>query len=195
MKRNETADAILIVLKTVGKWFLIATVILFALFSIIYAFVKIDDYVKSKPKIVDEFLKIKLDEKLSDVLFKIEGFKLDEEPVKGKKEFEIRYSIKDSGISIDVESGRVKTIIYKCSDAGDYMVVNNIFCNDLGEKVLEKYDAVRILCNKEHINMRVYDAVNYGVRYYLLSNKISAFFVSKPSFLETLVGINWHQCE
>jgi len=195
MKSNETAEAVLIVLKTIGKWFLIAALILLALFSIFYALVKINDYIESRPHVVDEFLKIKLDEKLNDVLFRIEGLKLDEEALKAKKESVTRYHNKDSGISIDVESGRVSVIVYKCRDNSDYMNVNNIFCNDLGEKVLEKYDKVRILCSKELIEMRVYDAVNYGVRYYLISNKIVAFYVSKPSYLETLVGINWHQCE
>jgi len=195
MKSNETAEAVLIVLKTIGKWFLIATLILLALFSIFYAFVKINDYIESRPHVVNEFLKIKLDEKLNDVLFRIEGLKLDEEALKANKESATKYHNKDSGISIDIESGRVSGIVYKCRDKSDYMNVNNIFCSDLGEKVLEKYDGVRILCNKELIEMRVYDAVNYGVRYYLVSNKVAAFYVSKPSFLETLVGINWHQCE
>jgi len=195
MKSNETAEAILIVLKTIGKWILIAAAILFALFSLFFTYVKIDDYIESKPKVVDEFLEIKLDEKLNDVLFRIEGLKLDEEYLSVRKDSVTRYTNKDSGISIDIESGRVTGIVYKCKDNGGYVKVNKIFCDDLGEKVLEKYDSVRILCNKERMDMRVYDAVNYGVRYYLLTNRIAAFYVSKPSLLETLVGINFHQCE
>ena len=61
--------------------------------------------------------------------------------------------------------------------------------------VLKKYDDVRVLCSKDQIKYRVYDAVNYGVRYYVHSNKVAGFYVSKPSYLETLVGINWIQCE
>jgi uncharacterized membrane protein YqhA len=194
MKSNETAEAVLIVLKTIGKWFLIAALVLLALFSIFFAFVKINDYIESRPHVVNEFLKIKLDEKLNDVLFRIEGLELVKEDLKANKEV-TKYSNKDSRIAIDIESGRVSGIIYECKNDTDYMVVNNIFCNDPGEKILKKYDDVRILCSKDQIKFRVYDAVNYGVRYYVFSNKIVGFYVSKPSYLETLVGINWSQCE
>ncbi len=192
MKSNETAEAVLIVLKTIGKWFLIAALILLVLFSIFFAFVKINDYIQSRPHVVGELLKIKLDEKLNDVLFKTEGLELVKEDLNAKKEV-TRYSNKDSSIAIDIELGRVSGIFYKCNN--NYMEVNNIFCNDSGEMVLKKYDDVRVLCSKDQIKYRVYDAVNYGVRYYVHSNKVAGFYVSKPSYLETLVGINWIQCE
>ena len=195
MKSNETAEAVLIVLKTIGKWLLIAALIFLGLFSIFFIYIKIDDYVGSRPRVVNEFLNIKLDEKLGDVLFRIEGLELVKEDLKTKDESITRYSNIGSGISVDVKLGRISGIVYKCKDDADYMVVNDIFCNDLGEKVLKKYSDVRILCKNELIKFRVYDAVSYGVRYYLVSNKVAAFYVSKPSFLETLIGINWHQCE
>ena len=195
MKSNETAEAILIVLKTIGKWILIAVAILFALFSIFFTYVKIDDYIESKPKVVDEFFKIKLDEKLNDVLFRIEGLKLHEEDLRTGNNLVTRYSNKDSGITINVESGRVSSILYDCKDNSDYMVVNNIFCNDLGEKVLEKYNDIRILCYKDRVDLRVYNAVNYGVGYILFSNRIAGFYVSKPSDIEKHMGDYWQQCE
>jgi hypothetical protein len=195
MKTNQTAEAILIVLKTIGRWLLIAALILLAIFSVIYLYVKIDDYIRSRPRVIDEFLNIKLEEKLSDVLFRIEGLELDKEGIKVRDESTTRYTNKNSGVAVDVELGRVSGIVYKCKDDADYMVVNNIFCNDLGDKVLKKYDDVRILCTKETIKFRVYDAVKYGVRYYVVSNKVAAFYVAKPSYLETLVGINWDKCE
>ena len=195
MKNNETAEAILLVLKTIGKWFVIAMLVLLAIFLVIYVYVKIDDYIASRPRVVSEFLNIKLEEKLNDVLFRVEGLELDKEELKGKDESTTRYTNKNSGVAVDAKLGRVSGIVYKCKDDADYMVVNDIFCNDLGDKVLKKYDDVRILCRKESIKFRVYDAVKYGVRYYVVSNKVAAFYVTKPSYLETLVGINWDKCE
>lgn len=195
MKNNETAEAVLLVLKTIGKWFVIAALVLLAIFLVIYVYVKIDDYIASRPRVVSEFLNIKLEEKLNDVLFRVEGLELDKEKLKRKDESITRYTNKNSGVTVDAKLGRISGIVYECKDDADYMVVNDIFCNDLGDKVLKKYDDVRILCNKETIKFRVYDAVKYGVRYYVVSNKVVAFYVSNPSYLETLVGINWDKCE
>lgn len=195
MKNNETAEAILIVLKTIGKWFMIAALALLATLLIIYVYVKIDDYIASRPRVVNELLNIKLEEKLNDVLFKVEGLELDKEELKVRDESTTRYTNKNSGIAVDATLGRVSGIVYKCKDDADYMVVNDVFCNDLGDKILEKYDDVRILCRKENIKFRVYDAVKYGVRYYVASNKVVAFYVANPSYLETLMGINWNKCE
>jgi hypothetical protein len=195
MKANETAESILIVLRTIGRWILIAALILLGLFSIFFIYIKVDDYVGSRPRVIDEFLNIKLDEKLGDVLFRIEGLKPSQKDSKVKDESEIRYSNKDLSIRVDVKLGRVNGIVYQCKDNADYTVVNDIFCNDLGEKVLKKYKDIRILCEKDFVEIRVYDAVKYGVRYYMLSNKVVGFYVSKPSYLETLEGINWIKCE
>ena len=195
MKNNENAEAILIVLKTISKWFAIVALVLLATFLVIYVYVKIDDYIASRPRVVNEFLNIKLGEKLNDVLFRIEGLELIKEELKVKDESTTRYANKDSSVAVDIELGLVSGILHKCKVDVDYMLVNDIFCNDLGDKVLKKYDDVRILCNKDLIKMRVYDAVKYGVRYYVLSNKVAAFYVAKPSYLETLMGINWVKCE
>lgn len=195
MKNNETAEAILFVLKTIGKWIAIAVMVLLAILSIFYSYVKIDDYIASRPRVVGEFLNIKLDEKLNDVLFRVEGLELDKEELIGRDESTDRYTNKNSGVAVDSSLGRVKGIGYKCKDDTDYMVVNDIFCGDLGDKVLKKYEAVRILCSKESIKFRVYDVVNYGVRYYVVSNKVAAFYVAKSDLLEKLIGINWVKCE
>lgn len=195
MKNNETAEAILLVLKTIGKWIAIAVLVLLAILSVIFIYVKIDDYIASRPRVVSEFLNIKLEEKINDVLFRVEGLELDKEELKGADESTSRYTNINSGVAVDATLGRVSGIVYKCKDDADYMVVNDIFCNDLGDKVLKKYDDVRILCGKESIKFRVYDAVKYGVRYYVVSNKVAAFYVTKPAFLEKLVGINWEKCD
>lgn len=197
MKTNETAETILIVLKNIGRWFFIAALILLALFFVIYVYAKIDDYIGSRPRVVNEFMNIRLEEKLSDVLFKIDGLELAKEDIKIKDESTTRYINKDSGVAVDIEIGRVSGIAYKCKDDADYTAVNDIFCSDLGEKVLKKYENMRILCRKDkgEIKIRVYDAVKYGVRYYVWANKVAGFYVTEPSNLETLVGINWDQCE
>ena len=88
MKSNETAEAILIVLKTVGKWLLYAALLVLVLGLVFFAYVKLDDYIKNKPKVISEFKNIALGEKLSDVKFKIADLVLhekDDQSVKDDK--------------------------------------------------------------------------------------------------------------
>lgn len=50
--------------------------------------------------------------------------------------------------------------------------------------------------NKEfRSNSRVYDAIDYGIRYQLYYNKVEAFYIFKPEKLTELVGINWSKCD
>jgi hypothetical protein len=193
MKSNETAEAVLIVLKTIGKWLLYAALTALALGLTFFAYVKLDDYFKSRPKIIDALGGVTIGDKRSDVLFKIEG--LVQADKKFERDDEIRYYNNTSGIGVDFTANFVTGVLYGCRTNDDYYNINGVFCNDTGESIIKKYQEVRIVCDKDEANLRAYDAVSFGVRHYLVSNKVVAFRISKPAEMKSTIGDDWKDCD
>lgn len=114
---------------------------------------------------------------------------------KEKKSFDLEIG----ETQINVENSKVIHITHECKEY-DLTSINGITCNSSSEKILEKYDRkIRILCPKEKSAnsdiYRVYDSVEYGVRYFLMQNKVTAFTIANPETLINYININWSSCE
>lgn len=144
---------------------------------------------------------IAIGEKFSDVVFRQGQFEKRATPadVVLKYQDQEQYEKKDERKRVRVRGGIVETVSYKCK-ASDYTSVNGIACGDSGDKIREIFgEGVRILCRKRNDESaqlaRVYDVIEYGTRYFVLSNNVSHFEIATPKELETLVGLNWDQCK
>lgn len=187
MSSKETADAILIVIKKVGKWIVIFAFILLLIFLALHAQNKIRDYYQNRPQIVDSLKGVKLGEKFQDFMFRNEGFALEADE---KKIDAVRnYSNKEKSLTVRVEDDKVVRVVYQCNEKYDSFDLNGIDCGSVGDTVLEKYgkelhtNCLKEKNNDDYLKYRVYDAVKYGVRYHIISNKVRAFDISNPAVL------------
>lgn len=191
MQNNQVAEGILIVLKTIGRWIVIAALIFVAMVISFYAYIKIIEHNQNKPKLVNSLGHMTLGESLNDVLFKVEGLIKSEST--HEDENKARYFNDQTGFGVEVTSAIVTSILYRCKADLDYFNVNGIFCNDTSDLIAKKYNELRILCDEDIVTFRAYDAINYGLRYYLISNKVIAFRIFEPSVLKSK-NVNWKSC-
>jgi hypothetical protein len=193
MSSKETAEAILIVLKKIGKWIFYFALIILLIFLVFHAQSKIQDYFQNRPQIIDRLKGIELGEKFQDFMFRNEGFVLETE--EDKKTDDVRhYRNKEKSLTVRVEDDKVVRVVYACNEKYDSFDLNGIDCGSIGDKVLEKYGReLNVHCLKkknddDYLKYRVYDAVRYGVRYHIVSNKVLAFDISSPAMLGNVDG-------
>lgn len=203
MSSKETAEAILLVFKKLGKWILIALLVLMLLFLGLFAYDRIESYYKNRPQVVVKLKGIELGERFEDFMFRNSGFVLDEERNQ-KASQQVFYENKDKSTFVRIESGKVIRVVYKCTGERDYTNVNGIECGASGDEVLSKYDKkVNVKCLKDksssdYLKYRVYDAMEFGVRYHVVANEIVAFDVASAVEISKLDGhmnTNWTSCE
>ena len=199
MSANEKAEVFLLIIKRIGKWILYAFIIITLIFLCLLAYDKINSYLEKLPKVITELKGIKIGEKYSDFIFKNPGFK--EIKVKFKTLSEQHYENYERRLDVAVTKSKIEDVSYTCELDFDNTNINGISCNDSGDKIIERFaDEVRIQCYMDktdplYPNIRVYDIVKYGVRYFMLNNKVESIGVSSPDTLALYTGINWGQCE
>ena len=200
MSANETAEAIIIVIKKIGKWILIA--LFFVILGVILfsSYVSIMQYYENRPKIVTEIKNIKIGEKFSDFMFKNPDFTIDKNPTKNNED-KTYYENNKEKISVTLKENIISEITYLCKETYENTIVNGISCNDIGETIIEKYGQdLRIQClkdktDKDFLKYRVYDVVKYGIRHHVLSNHVIAFNIISAETLKEYTGTNWTNCE
>jgi len=189
--------------KKLSKWLaatLIVTTLLVSLIAIgIYVFYEIKD----RPKIEPELKGVSIGEKLGDVLFKSHGYEI----VKATKNEngslpdadETSYTNKKLRLFVTFKGDTVESVDYECSQEYEYSSLSQVACGDSSEKIKKRFgENTRILCHMDKTvrgQIRVYDAVEYGIRYQLYYNKVVGFAIFKPEKLSKLVGINWSKCD
>lgn len=203
MSSNETAEAILIVLKKVGKWVAVSALAIFLIFLAFYAYTQIEEHYKNRPQIVKSLKGIELGMKFQEFMFRHEGFVLDE--VKNKDVKDITYyKNKEKFTNVGIRDSKVVYVSFSCSEGYEYTSVNGISCDTSGDIVLDKYDnSIRVQCLKNkndenYLRLRIYDSGKFGIRHYLLSNKVLAFVIANPAELsnsESFINKNWTVCE
>lgn len=203
MSANETAEAILIVLKKIGKWLAVTVAALLLIYLSFYTYVKIEDYYENRPKLITSLNGIELGERFQDFMFRNAGFSLDED--RKTKNNDIAYfKNKEKFTTVAIADNKVSRVIYGCKEEYDYKSVNGINCRSSGDDVFKKYDKeIRVQCLKDksdsnYMNYRVYEAIKYGVRYHVVSNEVVAFDVVDPNELKNTDGFinkNWSVCE
>jgi len=193
-----------IVLWTIGCF--VALIVIFVIYiSTIDYFAK-TTFIPVKPSVVNTLNDVSIGEKVLDVQFRT-GAKLK------KKDGELTYEFPNqTNVFFQADNnGLVDRVGNWCSsDAFTYPylnspVANDIRCGDSSERILEKFggkDNVRILCLKKRINnidpesARSYDAVEYGVRFVLITNKVSGIYIYRPEELKKSdMSENWGECK
>jgi hypothetical protein len=196
--KNERAEAVLIVIKRIAKWVLLSVLGLAALALFVWLGVYLYNKWESRPKVVSELKGIALGEKLNDVLFKNSKLKLISGDIKHKALPDlVLYRNEEDRIGINISDDKVYFVEYKCADKFEYTSINGIKCNDTSGNIKDKYgDKIRVLCHVEiKVGARVYDIVEYGIRYMLVYNGVVGFSIAKPEHLKTFVDINWGYCD
>lgn len=199
MSANERAEAVLIVIKRLGKWALYGVLILAALIGLtVGGFLAYEAWEK-RPQLVDQHAGIRLGDSLGDVQFKMGDLQRMPRDKDSDPTEEIYFS-KQSNLQLDVKEGRVNFLAYVCNTEGrDYTSIGHITCADKADDIIEKYGgSVRILClttdGKIDNTSRAYDAIQYGLRYILENNSVRVIAVVSPLVLEGFIGKNWTPC-
>ena len=159
---------------------------------------KVVEYQENTPKIVNELGDIKLDDKLSDVLFKNEGFTIAQEP---ENEYGVLYSNQNGKKHFYAKNGLITRIALSCGKEDTLTEYGKIKCNQSSEEILEKYkNEVKINCRLKDDEMktknRIYDAEKYGIRFGLEYNKVIGFLITKPNKLFSEKNKEeWSECK
>ena len=203
MMTTESETTVFKAVKKLLKWAAAALIVVFVLASLIglgtYAFYEIKD----RPKIETELKGVPIGENFGEVMFKNHGYEI-EIPVKNlngtfPNTAEISYRNKNSRLFVTFKNNEVDSVSYDCSEDYEYTSVSQVSCGDSSEKINQRFGKnIRILCrmDKDIRNQyRVYDAVEYGIRYRLYYNKVVGFMIISPEKLAELVGINWSKCD
>ncbi len=156
------------------------------------------DSFEEKPKIVSELSGIRIGEKLSDVLFKNEGFKVSAGSEKAKS---VIYENETGRKQFESENGVVTRIILGCEKEDTTTEYAKIKCNANGDEILEKFQKdVKIICRQIDDELktknRLYDIEKYGIRFALEYNKVIGFLVAEPNKLFTEKNNDsWGECK
>ena len=200
MSTNESAEAVIIVLKRIGKWILFASLSMVAMLLLVIAYEQINLYIQNRPKVVNELKGIVIGEKFSDFMFKNPNYsEAKESPKIGNGE--TYYENLKERLGVVIKDYFVSEVTYICNDSYEYTSVNGISCDSLGDSILEKYGSdVRVQClknksDKDYTSYRVYDAVKFGVRHHVFSNHVKAFHIVKHEELKDATGVKWGSCE
>lgn len=149
-------------------------------------------------QVVTALESISLGERMSDVVFRHGQFKQDSSD--SETDGSERFVSDEKRMAVYVRAGIVEKVVYICKDEMDYASAGKVFCGKSGETILDRYgSAIRVQCpikkesDLDHVR-RVYDATDFGVRYFLQQNKVIGFAVMDKQRLAEAVGINWIAC-
>ena len=189
--------------KKLFKWLAAALVTLGLVASLIALGTYLFYEIKDRPKVEIELKGIAIGEKFSEVMFKHSGFKVNTPPknLNGSESSpdEKDYSNTNERLHVSFKNNLVDSVRYACSKEYEYTSVSTISCNDSSEKIKKRFgENIQTLCfmDDEFKNqLRVYDAIEYGIRYQLFYNKVVGFVIFKPEELKKQEGINWSKCD
>jgi hypothetical protein len=203
MSSKETAEAILIVIKRIGKWIAVTVLALLLIFFVIYVYNKVEEYYKNRPQIVGRINGIELGERFQDFMFRNAGFILDAD--RNKKTTEVvYYDNKEKSTTVGIVGNKVVRVLYGCMEKYEYTSINGIDCHSSGDSVFNKFDKeIRVQCLKDksdsnYLNYRVYDSIKYGVRYHVVSNEVVALDIANSNEFKNTDGFineKWSVCE
>ena len=134
MSATVAAEAMLIVIKRIGKWLLWSILILSVLIGSIVAYFNVQDYIDSRPRLITELKGIELGEKLSDVIFKKPGFVM-AEGVETPRWGVVYENRQQHDARILILDGKVSRISYTCNEADDFSSINGIGCGAVADAI------------------------------------------------------------
>jgi hypothetical protein len=152
-----------------------------------------------KPKIITGINGIELGAKLSDVIFKTGA-------IKDKKQEDVYFFPSDDNkrFAIDKESKTVRSIQHICSSndlsyPNTYSPkINGVMCGDSEFDIFMNYgkEKINVLCSKGGSgNVRRYEATDFGVVHYLVTNKVQIFTIHSIDDLKKSNDDKWQKCD
>ncbi len=152
-----------------------------------------------KPKTITGMNGIELGGKISDVIFKTGA-------IKDKKQEDVYFfpSEDNKRFAIDKESKTVRSIQHICSSndltyPNTYSPkINGVKCGDSEFDIFTFYgrEKINVFCNKGGSgNLRKYEAVDFGVRYFLVTNKVQVITIHYPDDLKRSGDAVWQKCD
>lgn len=202
MSANETAEAILIVLKRISKWMFLAALVIALLFGALIGYEKSKQYYDEMPKLIDQLMDVKIGMKFEDLMFRHPGFVLEIDS-KGKENIE-SYANEKSSLYVKLIDKKVARVMYACKGEFDVNGAAGILCGSKGDLIFERYGkSVRVQClkdksDKQYLIYRVYDIPEYGMRYHVVANEVVGFDVSITKSLydeNSFVNAAWASCQ
>jgi hypothetical protein len=183
------------------KWTLLIAGGLAVIGSVLFgAFLTAEKW-NNRPRVVDTLRGIRLGEKFSDVEFRNGEFTKIESDPKTKKRSPNGQDYNRGPLFVSVSDGHITSVGYTCDKGSESFGVNGISCGTEGEKIEKMFgSSLRVLCST-HVEdprarfFRVYDVVKYGTRYLLKKNKMQRIVIYTPEYLDTLVNLNWKNCD
>jgi hypothetical protein len=142
---------------------------------------------------------IELGGKISDVIFKTGA-------IKDKKQEDVYFfpSEDNKRFAIDKESKTVRSIQHICSSndltyPNTYSPkINGVMCGDSEFDIFMNYgkEKINVLCNKGGSgNLRRYEAPDFGVVHYLVTNKVQIFTIHSIEDLKKSNDDKWQKCD
>ena len=204
MSANETAEAILIVIKRLAKWAaygVLGIVGVGAFIAVsVWGYERYSKVPTEKVEWEKFYLKgIKIGDRWSDVVFRHGEFSVQKKSNIRKYEDEVEYLNKEKNILVSLRSGVVFHVMYSCEADMGSTDLNGVHCGDSGDDILKQFGSkVRVLCgtdDESKMYMRVYDVVEFGTRFHLHTNKVWALSVADKEELRAMVGFNWDLCK
>lgn len=202
MSANETAEAILIVLRRIFKWIFLVVLAVALFFAALIGYEKAKQYYEQMPKLIDQLMDVKIGMKFEDLMFRHPGFVLEKDS-KSKPNIEA-YANEKSSLYVNLIDKKVARVMYACKGEFDINEVSGVFCGSKGDLIFERYrKSVRVQClkdknDKQYLTYRVYDIPEYGMRYHVVANEVVVFDVSDPKSLNeenSFVNAAWATCQ
>jgi hypothetical protein len=165
-----------------------------------------------KPEVQSSLIGISLDDKFSDVQFRIQSTKSKNQ---GSSKAEIWYTLSDNInhlYAIDSDSKKVVVITVGCSDDSYRYpnlygaLIHQVKCGDTSEILQMTYgkEKARVSCyvdakdkfdSQIDYTSRVYDFIKFGTRFHLQHNKVVAVQLMSPERLDNRLGSSWKNCD
>lgn len=152
-----------------------------------------------KPKVISGINGIELGAKLSDVIFKTGSIK-----DKNQEDVYLFPSEDNKRFAVDKATKTIRSIQHACSSNDlDYPNtyspnINGVKCGDPDVVIFMNYgrENINVLCNKGGSgNVRRYEATDFGVVHFLVTNKVQIFTIHSPNDLKKSNDDKWHKCE
>lgn len=160
-------------------------------------FSRFDDSLK--PKVITGMNGIELGAKLSDVIFKTGA-------IRDKKQEDVYHfpSEDNKRFAVDKDTNTIRSIQHACSSndlsyPNTYSPnINGVKCGDSEFVIFMNYgkEKINVLCNKGGSgNIRRYEATDFGVVHFLVTNKVQIFTIHSPDDLKKSNDDKWYKCD
>lgn len=204
MDDSSTNNSIVYAIKWGTKWLVLWAIgigcVLLSVIGLIFAY----ETWSNRPVVSTEIEGVRLGDSLNDVKFRFEDV-VAKKKNKNDTSSETDYEIPSKNLTFSLKNGGVSLISYRCGK-NEAFQINGIKCGATSEEIIERYSkhSIKIECllnseeNPELVNrLRTYEAIKFGVSYFLYLNSVVQISVMPVKELEKFESNrrHWGKCE